>query len=103
MHTGEVPNFGLYQVDAHVVAGLLKSFLREMAEPCIPFALYDKFLEVGRSGTSRLFSSRSGSVLLFVCCLARVCLDGSVTDLGEVCFDPLGGVPETQTRARRRA
>jgi hypothetical protein len=50
---GEVPNFPGYNADAHVVAGLLKKFLREMAEPVIPFALYPKFLEVARSGASR--------------------------------------------------
>lgn len=50
---GEIPNFGLYSADPHVVAGLIKLFLREMPEPCITFALYDKFLEVARSDKSQ--------------------------------------------------
>lgn len=47
---GEVPNFAGYNADAHVVAGLLKLFLREMADPVVPFVLYSKFMEVARSG-----------------------------------------------------
>jgi hypothetical protein len=33
-------------IDHHIVAGLLKRFFREMANPLIPFEYYDRFINV---------------------------------------------------------
>ena len=38
------------ETPVHVVATLIKSFFREMAEPLIPFELYENFLNVSGKG-----------------------------------------------------
>ena len=46
---GVVPDFAHWN-DPHVVAGLLKQYVRELPEPLIPFEQYDDFLALNENG-----------------------------------------------------
>lgn len=47
-------NVDFTDVDAHAIAGLLKSFLRDLTEPLLTFELYDEIINfLGKSARNK--------------------------------------------------
>ena len=48
MLSGDIPELGANKAEVHSVASVLKSYLRELPEPLIPYDYFEVFLTAAR-------------------------------------------------------
>jgi hypothetical protein len=72
-------DFKKENVDVHVVACLLKEFIRSLPEPPVPFSLYDPLMDC--MGTPLLLGAAAVAVMVLTNnpCLVQTCQAGEVT------------------------